>query len=705
MRRRAPRRTLANSIVTPWSWPCVLVFVEGWKTLEEFGGDSGPVIPRRLYLTDGRIVPTCVVSVEPQGGAGVPLGGLNFPTGLLAGGFPILSRVQNEDHLGTVACLVTDGDSVFALTNRHVAGPAGRVIEARVHGGRARVGVSDGAQVGKKPFSEVYRTLPASSAVANLDAGLVRVDDRSQWTAQVYGLGELGPHEDVSSESVSLALVGRRVVGFGSASGRMTGEIHALFYRFKTLAGLDYVTDLLIGPCDEGEKLRTHHGDSGALWCVEAPGRDGRPTLKPIAMQWGGHQLAANAADSRYEFALGTFLSVICRELDVEIVRTWNTGFSDYWGKLGHFLVGAKACSRVTDKKLRKLLGNNVENIGYGDDELGRKNGVGRKTFRDKFVPLADVPDLAWKRHKGRGKEGPTHFADMDKEGAGPFAGKTLLELSKKRENVSAAVWNRFYAALGGDDARKRGCLPFRVWQVFDEMCGYAAQNDVARFVAAAGVLAHYVGDACQPLHVSQYHHGRDESEANVHDDYETKMLDRHAPDLLAGVNEAVAKTRLTPIATGHDAAVAIVELMRSTFRLLPPEHVCDVFAEVTGPDHLDHMWSKLGDDTCRAIAHGCALLASLWQAAWSRCDKASLTDDDLGTLDPARLRRIYERPDFCASLSLRDLEEQGIGIPGSGAGVAAAPADASPARHAIAARVGKRRRTRARKTSRTPPG
>jgi hypothetical protein len=42
--------------------------------------------------------------------------------------------------------------------------------------------------------------------------------------------------------------------------------------------------------------------------------------------------------------------------------------------------------------------------------------------------------------------------------------------------------------------------LPFRVWQIYKKMVEFVAAGDVASFVAAGGILAHYVGDACQPL-------------------------------------------------------------------------------------------------------------------------------------------------------------------------------------------------------------
>jgi hypothetical protein len=41
------------------------------------------------------------------------------------------------------------------------------------------------------------------------------------------------------------------------------------------------------------------------------------------------------------------------------------------------------------------------------------------------------------------------------------------------------------------------------VWQFFDAMVDAARDKNVNRYLCAAGLLAHYVGDACQPLHGS----------------------------------------------------------------------------------------------------------------------------------------------------------------------------------------------------------
>ena len=99
----------------------------------------------------------------------------------------------------------------------------------------------------------------------------------------------------------------------------------------------------------------------------------------------------------------------------------------------------------------------------------------------------------------------------MDQEDAN---GNTLLSLTTStdshRSRQMAGIYDSVSDILSGEPIapKHRGLLPFRVWQIFDEMCRFAADGDAKSFVCAAGVLTHYVGDACQPLHISYLHDG-----------------------------------------------------------------------------------------------------------------------------------------------------------------------------------------------------
>src|SRR5262249_37946491 len=124
-----------------------------------------------------------------------------------------------------------------------------------------------------------------------------------------------------------------------------------------------------------------------------------------------------------------------------------------------------------------------------------------------KFIPLADVPDKVWKKAKtdetpyGRkGPENPNHYADMDYK---PPGGKSLDELTPDAQSLKTDTWKQYYKSIGWNAVSQRGLVPFRVWQIYKKMVEFVSTQDVESFVAAAGILAHYVGDCCQPLHSS----------------------------------------------------------------------------------------------------------------------------------------------------------------------------------------------------------
>ena len=209
------------------------------------------------------------------------------------------------------------------------------------------------------------------------------------------------------------------------------------------------------------------------------------------------------------------------RLLDVDLVTDHNTHAQPFWGKTGHYTIGSLACGTVTSTKLAALMTANQDRISFPTSGLDAK-AIDEATIAAKktgaFMPLADVPDLIWKNLPtavpggrdtafNQGPEHPNHYADIDQTDAG---GHSLRELSlaDPAANLTVEAWAAFYTATGHTASADRGLLPFRVWQFFDEMVAAVKAKDVTRFVAAAGLVTHYVGDACQPLHGSVYADG-----------------------------------------------------------------------------------------------------------------------------------------------------------------------------------------------------
>lgn len=535
---------------------------------------------------------------------------------------------------------------------------------------------------------------------------------------------------------------------FGATSGVMEGEIRALFYQYRSSGGADCATDVLIGarknPAGKGVERTpplTRPGDSGTLWFYDPPvspqpaspdllahvlpperGEKAR-RLRPIAMQWGGARFMRPDGSSS-AFALGSFLSTICRELDVEIERDWSTGHDEYWGKLGHFAIGWKACDLVTGK-LGELMSKNQSNIGFGDDKLGQ--GSAFKQGRDDFVPLADVPDYVWVASKGLHPNEPIqHFADVDIQDidGGP---SMLQRCHDDQSNCSAKAWKAYFdgfAAQGvGPD---EGALPFRVWQLWDAMVEYLKTGDALRFVAAAGVLAHYVGDASQPLHCSYMHHGvppmkeyqgrmypvrKDSDEfaafkktapADVHSVYEEGMLEVDTTTVLTEVNAQInGKTASGDVVgSGFQAACATLDLMYDAQKRLPPKYIIDADdPTLTGKKRTAHLWAnpKVHKETVTSLANSVRVLAELWQGAWVVGNgDANIKKGDIETLSPDDLQKLYRSDrSFVPSLSLDAMAKSGKFEPPAGASTSAAPVNGKAATAAKSSTSGKTRTSR----------
>jgi len=288
-----------------------------------------------------------------------------------------------------------------------------------------------------------------------------------------------------------------------------------------------------------------------------------------------------------------------------------------------------------------------------------KTKGSRRKPLRNSqaiFVPLADVPDLIWR--VTRKLDSSNHFADMDQAGGKntDFDGKTLLDLCRDEANVDPLVWQRFYESLGVRP-KNQGALPFRVWQIFDAMVAAVHNSDMPRYVCAAGILAHYVGDACQPLHISHLHHGADEEGKGVHAAYETQMLNRFTLDLVQRVARVPHKV-LPLVGTGREAAIATIALMRRTIRRLPPQRIVDVYTSTRGRDQMVRMWNEFGRETVACVADGAQTLAMIWKSAWKAGGGDRLPKAKLVTVSQDELRKLYDDLTFLPAARLPDMVE-----------------------------------------------
>lgn len=702
-------RRFDNSGVRPYSWPCVLVIVDRW--LPE-GARPEYMLPRQLWLPDGKVVPVCVVVSQLDSDPRTEAVDLKFPRHLIGPGCPLLSRVQGLTRVGTVAGLFSDGMKTYALTSQHVMAQEGNVARSYLGGRLKELGRCATSRLTRLPLPEVYPELGHSSAFLNLDIALVELTDTSGWSTVDPLIGPLGPPVTEGRGSLSLSQVGQRLIAHGAASGLLEGEVKGLLFRYKSVGGFEYTTDYLIGPRGEGTTLSTRTGDSGAMWYLlpEAPpARAGEapappPLPRPFAIQWGGEILAGGG--SGQSFALASSLATVCRILDLDYVPDLRASLFRYWGAVGHYGIAYEAIMRLpASSRLGKLMRRNLENITF---PLSRvvANDMGGLT-KQNFVPLADVPDYVWKHGKQkhtRGKEGPNHFADMDMPDGN---GNTLITFCRERielgeDPLELQLWRDYYAAVGDNNG---GILPFRVWQIFDQMVASLKQGNALEFVCAAGILSHYVGDACQPLHISADHDGLfDEQEtqlvyvqgkgkqklqvargAGVHAAYEDEMINGHADEIFAAIG-TVDLQPLRKVGSGRDAGLAVLDLMLFTCATLAPRDIVTAYIEerdqrfpdltavaqgtVSGNRALaDALWARLGGPTIALLAQGAETLAWLWKAAWKAGYDKSLDYelrefDGLDELSPLYSPTLSkDGHEFLQSCNLKDIHKQLQGL------------------------------------------
>ncbi|MFZ1946305.1 MAG: hypothetical protein WAW06_02045 [bacterium] len=727
----SPARTLANTVVRQWSWPCVLVFVNHWLKPTELGKYPYPAIPRFLHLPDGRTVPTCVVFAPRAKADEERIEHFEFPSGPIGGGYLCFTEGQGRRQFGTLGALVTRQGQTYALTSCHVAGAAGEPVYRLSKGDKDEIGRCDASRLAKRKFCEVYPGWPGERSLLTMDTGLVRVGDVDRWSSQAFGIGQVDGTFEITPNTVTLDLVGTPVRAFGAVSGPVEGEIYGLFYRYRSAGGFDYVADLLIGPrVDDPDKedeskprpgakrprLVARPGDSGAMVFIDPPGKSAEPKQKgktkqvrgkaarlavepweearrllPLGILWGGYTVSGGDGAAPTSLGLATFLSTVCRELDLDLLNDLNTGHREYWGKTAHFKIGYKFCELLKDSALRNLMLANQARIGFADDKLSGAFSIGR----GEFVPLADVPDYVWIGQASystadgpRKHEPKQHFADIDVEAAD--GGPSLLDLCRddRKTNLRAEVWKRFFDGFADADwGPEEGVLPFRVAQIYEEMVGYLRGRNLKGFVGAAGVLAHYVADASIPLHMSIMHHGnprpprrgteeyvewKKSREYKIHSIFEQTMFEVRAAELLAEVDSLLAQsppTRARGAAAarrrrgGQFALGKAFDLMLEAYTILDPKTIVESDdPELTQKERAERLYKAVGSKAAACVAAGCRTLAGLVESAWTEGRGGRLLTGAATTdFSEDEIQRLYRSSTFLPAKDLEGLIAAGL--------------------------------------------
>ncbi len=740
-----PARTLFNSEVRNYSWPCIYVFVSQWASEAELSKSPADLIPKTLYIDEGRAVPVCVIEAKKQNyssDASIDLANI-YPRNSFVPGTPILNEdAQGLPRLATAGCIVKDGERYYVLTNKHAIGKPGTEICAFKSYQQVVIGRTAEKGITRMPVKDVYPGFASSKQYMQLDVGLIEVEDITEWQTKVIQVGEVQTILDLYDNNINLKLIGQKVVGHGAVSGLLRGEIQGLFYRYKAMGGYEYLSDFLIGPDTEiqTKKMKgidkrknvsfgVSHGDSGALLLIEEKVMDEKGkkvtgyNYHPFGLLWGKHEFIENNSRTVQPYALATSLSTSLNFLELDFVRDINLDNEFTWGYIGHYAIASKlnfAIGILKIPKLKAFVTKNKDLLSMKDDEIKTVADSPRvvrkidKTHYDTqtmhFVPLADVADNVWKSNvnvykvdvngtkktaHGKGsrakKDNPNHFADTDQKNS---ANDSLMSLYLKNADkyLRPKEWLKYYASVetehkkwdllySGKFIKEKhwGALPFRVWQIVDEMIGFVKAGNQKSFFCAGGILIHYLGDACQPLHSSYLADGDPEVPTKrkitkgpnegefktepkgkgAHVGYEDEMVDEMAKEIMnkmeAEIKRLKTKETIRPIKSGYDAACAVMDLLIATQKTISPRKIVNKWADVKGlkkPDRIGEMKKAFGKKTIEVMARGALYLARIWEGAWKQ--GGGNTKIGAGSvLKEKDMQTLYEKDSFLPSLRL----------------------------------------------------
>lgn len=696
------RRTLFNSEVRFYSWPCIYAFVENWETEQTLSQiEPSDIVPASYSLPDGRRVPVCVIEARLQPYATdlmIPTGFV--PRNVYGPGAALYTEGQGIPRLATAGCIVRNGSRAFVLTNRHALGPAGGLVRAYGRNSLNPVGVCAAEGLNRLDFETIYPNFVSKRQRLLMDIGLVEISNLPDWKTAIPGVAPVGEVVDLYDNALSLQLIGKKVIGRSAVSGLLQGEVQGLFYRYKAMGGFDYVSDFLIGPRSDTTEAEDktlsepsgrnigfapHHGDSGTLLLVEhtEPGAQmsseaGKTTYHPFAILWGREEFGSGADRQTCPFALATSLSTALDQLDLDFVRELNADLPYVWGWVGHYAIGSSfpMAADLLTGSLKAFIDKNIDSLSISPTKaLNNDPKATDRSGAATFVPLADVPDNVWKAnvntipgesidgrpHRVRGpgarghEENENHFADLDLK----YQGEELfLDLNRRDPDqyLQPKAWISYFASLKdqfeawdkllatddgkpvrGSGSNHWGALPFRVHQIYDIMVKAASEGDQALFLVAGGVLIHYLGDACQPLHASYMSNGdparvittesgKKKLEADgVHGGYEDDMIGYAYQNCNLAQRLADAVTingrKIPAIKSGYQASQAVIQLISWTRDAIKPQDIVDKWVSLNGLRSKNarskEMWDAFGDATIGCMALGARVLAAIWDGAW----------------------------------------------------------------------------------------
>ena len=167
----------------------------------------------------------------------------------------------------------------------------------------------------------------------------------------------------------------------------------------------------------------------------------------------------------------------------------------------------------------------------------------------------------------------------------------------------------------------RSGTLPWTIEQVASEIQDAWRRGDCGSAETLSGYLAHYIGDASQPLHSTRYYDGLPQIAA-IHARLES------AADASVNQLEPLARSQLQLVPIASVWATAIAEIRRAN-AIVPTITAADRAARAEAPPDDYHAYDRAvmrqeEPLIARQLADAASVLASVWLYEWKAAGSPS---------------------------------------------------------------------------------
>lgn len=206
--------------------------------------------------------------------------------------------------------------------------------------------------------------------------------------------------------------------------------------------------------------------------------------------------------------------------------------------------------------------------------------------------------------------EGVKHYIDID------FypefrQGNMLTDLAGLEQKYTAQKVN------------KMGILPWAVIDTYNKLVEGMKNGNKAIVVRMMADLAHYIGDAHQPMHTIMNYNGQLSNQTGIHERYESVTIEKNYPE----IRSKVIVKNIAPVA---DVSGLIFEIVENSNILSPSLFYADSIASqecnrVFEEKYYAIFWKFTKNITISQLSNAAGALASLYESAWIAAGKPSL--------------------------------------------------------------------------------